>query len=217
MSALRILVMLLFGLAVYFRVFENRLIFYPERTLAGVPLIPHEDVTFTAIDGTLLHGWFIPFKDSDKVFVISHGNAGNIGDRYEMGQYVNQEFHANTFMYDYRGYGQSEGKPSESGTYSDLRGALRYVSSRGYSPKSVYLIGQSLGGAVTVEVASQEPVAGIILEAPLPSIRSLARHYAFSLPIDYFLTARFDSLSKIKNVQAPVVVVHSKRDPVIPL
>jgi len=216
MSILRILLMLVIGLAGYFKLFGSRLIFYPERTLAGVPGIPFEDVRFTADDGTRLHGWFIPFKDSQRVFIISHGNAGNIGDRSLMGEYVHQEFQSNILMYDYRGYGQSEGKPSESGVYSDLRGALGYMLSRGFPPKSVYLIGQSLGGAVTVEVASQQSVAGVILEAPLPSVRTLARHYAFSLPIDYFLSARFDSLSKIHNVRAPIVVVHGKGDPVIP-
>jgi uncharacterized protein len=198
------------------KVFGYRFIFYPERTLGGVPRIPYEDVRFPAADGTQLHGWFIPFKNSHRVFLISHGNAGNIGDRSEMGEYINQEFQANILMYDYRGYGQSEGKPSESGVYSDLRGALRFALSRGYSPKSVYLIGQSLGAAVTVDVASQDSVAGVILEAPLTSVRTLARHYAFSLPVDYFLSARFDSLSKIQNLRVPVAVVHARRDPVIP-
>jgi hypothetical protein len=208
--------MLILGLAIYFRLFESRLIFYPERTLAGVPSMAHEDVRFTAADGTQLHGWFLPFKDSNTVFIISHGNAGNIGDRFEMGEYVTQEFQSNTFMYDYRGYGQSEGKPSEVGVYSDLSGALRYVVSRGYPSKSVYLIGESLGTAVTVEIASQEAVGGIILEASFPSARAVARRHMFSLPVDYFLSTRFDSLSKIRKVRAPIAFVHGKHDPVVP-
>src|SRR3989442_1029020 len=216
MAALRIVVMLIIGLAIYFRLFEKRLIFYPDRTLSGSPHIPYEDVHFAAADGTQLHGWFLPFKSSDRVFIISHGNAGNIGDRYEMAEYINREFESNILMYDYRGYGQSAGDPSEPGLYSDLKGALAYVRSRGYSPGSVYLMGQSLGTAVTVDVASREPVAGIILEAPFPSVRAVARHYMFSIPVDYLLSARFDSLSKISLVHSPVAVVHGKRDPVIP-
>lgn len=216
MAVLRITVMLVLGLTAYLRIFENRLIFYPERTLAASPSVPYENLDFTALDGTRLHGWFIPFEKSRRVFVISHGNAGNIGDRYEMGEYVNQEFEANVLMYDYRGYGRSEGEPSESGLYSDLRGALRYVHSRGYAPDEVYLIGQSLGAAVTVDVAAQEPVAGVILEAPPTSAGAVARWHMFSIPVDLVMRARFDSLSKIHNVRAPIAIVHAKADPVVP-
>lgn len=208
--------MLAIGLTAYFKLFGNRLIFYPERMLAGSPRIPYEDVSFTALDGTQLHGWFIPFKESSRVFVISHGNAGNIGDRYEMGEYVVREFQSNVFMYDYRGYGRSEGQPSEAGIYADVRGAVRYVHSRGFAPALVYLLGQSLGSAVTIDVASEETCGGIILEAPFPSVRAVARRYMFSLPVDYLLGARFDSISKIPNVRAPIAVVHAKGDPVIP-
>jgi uncharacterized protein len=215
-SLLRIALMLVVGLAAYFKLFGNRLIFYPETTIAAVPCIPYEDVIFTAGDGTKLNGWFMPFTATDRVFVISHGNAGNIGDRSEMGEYVSQELRSAVFMYDYRGYGRSEGKPSESGLYSDLRGALRYVRARGYALDKIYLIGQSLGTAVTVEVASQEDVAGIILEAPFPGVREIARSYAFSIPVDFFLSARFDSASKIQAVRAPIAVIHGRRDPVIP-
>jgi fermentation-respiration switch protein FrsA (DUF1100 family) len=216
MAALRIVLMLIVGLAVYFRLFEKRLVFYPDRTLAGFPHVPYEDVHFPAKDGTPLHGWFIPFQGSDRIFVISHGNAGNIGDRYEMAEYLNQEFQTNLLMYDYRGYGRSAGDPSESGLYSDIRGAISYVRSRGYASSSVYLIGQSLGTAVTVDAASQEPVGGIILEAPFTNIKDVARHYMYSMPVDYLLSSRFDSLSKITQVHAPIAVVHGERDPVIP-
>lgn len=176
LSALRIAAMLVIGLAISFQVFEERLIFHPERTLSSSPQSPYEDVQFPAADGTMLHGWFLPFKDSNRVFIISHGNAGNIGYRSEMAQYVRQEFRADVLLYDYRGYGKSSGEPSEQGLYSDLKGALAYVRSRGYSARSVYLMGQSLGTAVTVDLASREPVAGIILEAPFTNVRGVARH-----------------------------------------
>jgi fermentation-respiration switch protein FrsA (DUF1100 family) len=208
--------MLVVGLAAYFKFFGNRLIFYPETTIAAVPRIPYDDVAFTADDGTKLNGWFMPFPGADRVFVISHGNAGNIGDRSELGQYVRQELQSAVFLYDYRGYGRSEGKPSEAGLYSDLRGALRYVGARGYAPDEIYLMGQSLGTAVTVEVASRENVAGIILEAPFPGVQELVRSYTFSIPVDYFLSARFDSDSKIQAVRSPIAVIHARKDPVIP-
>jgi fermentation-respiration switch protein FrsA (DUF1100 family) len=216
LAALRISLMLAIGLAIYFRLFEGRLIFYPTATHAGIPNVPFEDVQFKAADGTRLHGWLIPSNDRSRIFIISHGNAGNIGDRYELGEYVNQEFRASVLMYDYRGYGKSEGKPSEAGLYSDLEGALTYSKSRGYPRNQTYLIGQSLGTAVTVELASREPVAGVILEAPFTSIRAVARHYMFSIPFDYVLKSRFDSLAKVLKLSAPVAVVHGRRDKVIP-
>jgi len=93
--------MLVVGLAAYFKFFENRVIFYPESTIAVVPRIPFDDVTFTADDGTKLNGWFMPFPGAERVFVISHGNAGNIGDRSELGQYVRQELRSAVFLYDF--------------------------------------------------------------------------------------------------------------------
>src|SRR5262245_30534605 len=110
--------MTILGLVLYLKFFEKRLIFYPERTLSGFPHVTYEDVPFAAPDGIQLHGWFVPVPDSANVFIISHGNAGNIGDRYEMAEYVAREFQANVLMYDYRGYGQSAGEPSETGLYS---------------------------------------------------------------------------------------------------
>jgi len=215
-SFVRITLMLLVGLALYFKIFENRFIFYPESELTASPHIPHEDVHFTAADGTRLNGWFVPFAGGNRVFIISHGNAGNIGDRVEMVEYVNAVFESSVFIYDYRGYGRSEGRPSESGLYSDLLGAIRYVRSRGYPSNAIYLLGQSLGTAVTVHVAVKEKVGGIILEAPFTSVRGMVRWYIHSLPFDYFLSARFDSLSKISKVRVPVAIVHAKGDSVVP-
>ena len=215
-SLIRIVVMLLIGLALYLRLFENRLLFYPDKSLAEKPEIPYEEIHFTAADGVRLHGWFIPFENSKRVFLISHGNAGNIGGRAVMGEFVHAEFQGNVLMYDYRGYGLSEGTPSESGLYSDIRGAISYLHSRGFDSKSVFLIGQSMGAAVTVDLASAEPVGGIILEAAPSSVRALVRSIAFHLPLDYLMTARFDSLSKVVNIHAPIAVVHGRKDPVVP-
>jgi fermentation-respiration switch protein FrsA (DUF1100 family) len=192
------------------------LIFYPERTLEDKPDLPYEDVRFNAADGTRLHAWFIPFEGSRRAFLVSHGNAGNIGNRAVMGEFIHREFRTSILMYDYRGYGNSEGKPSEEGLYSDIQGAFRYLQSRGFAAASIYLLGQSLGTAVTIDFASHEAVAGIILEAPFPSSRAVIRRFAFSLPIDYLLKDRFNSLSKVANVHSPIAVVHSRGDPVVP-
>jgi fermentation-respiration switch protein FrsA (DUF1100 family) len=208
--------MLSVGLALLVFFFEKKLIFYPSRNLDAAPRQRHENVQFAAEDGTRLHGWFVPFEGSRRVIIISHGNAGNIGDRVDYIEFVRQEFKENVFAYDYRGYGRSEGSPSEEGTYSDLRGAIRLVESRGFDKSHTYLIGQSLGTAVTLGVAAHEPVAGIILEAPFTSIRELARDRAFSIPVGYLFRSRFDSLAQAATIHTPIVIVHGRRDPVIP-
>ena len=212
----RICVLTLLGVTLYVRIFEKRLVYYPSKELVGHPRLPYEDVFFRASDGVRLHGWFMPRQHTGAVVIVSHGNAGNISDRYEMGEYLTQELDVNVLMYDYRGYGMSEGEPSEEGTYSDIRGAYAYIRSRGYPPSMVFVFGQSLGTAIAIDLAAQETVGGIILEAPFTSVRALARHLTFGLPIDYLLTIRYDSLSKTDGIRAPVAVIHSRRDPVIP-
>ncbi len=215
MAVLRITLMSAIGLVIYFKLFEQCIIFFPEKTLSTFPRVPYEDVHFPALDGTQLHGWYIPVSGSKTVFVISHGNAGNISDRLELTESVAREFRMNVFIYDYRGYGQSAGRPSEAALYADIRGALAFVHSRGYSAHSVYLIGQSLGTAVTIDAASSEDVGGVILEAAFPNVRAVVRRYT-RMPLDYLLSSQFDSLSKILHVHAPIAFVHATRDPVIP-
>ena len=204
------------GLAFYVRAFERRLIYYPDRDFAGAPSLPHEDVGFAAIDRTRLHGWFVPYPESDRVLIVSHGNAGNISHRTSMLEFLHVEFEVSILAYDYRGYGKSDGEPSEEGIYSDVRGAYAYVRSRGYSPTSIYLLGQSLGTAVAVDLAAEEPTAGLILEAPFTSVRDVARRLSLGLPVDLLIRAQYDSLSKIGRIHAPVAIVHARQDPVLP-
>jgi fermentation-respiration switch protein FrsA (DUF1100 family) len=180
-AAARIVAITTLVLIVYVRFFEDSLLYYPESELAGTPSVPFEDVSFTATDGTELHGWFIP-ADSQQVLIVSHGNAGNIGDRAVMGEFLLEEFGVNVFMYDYRGYGLSEGKPSEEGTYLDIRAAYQWVLDRGYAPPSIVLFGQSLGSAVTIDLASEAEVGGVIIEAGPTRIGDVVRRH-FHVPV----------------------------------
>lgn len=101
------------------------------------------------------------------------------------------------------------------GTYSDIRGAYEHVRSRGFAPASIILMGQSLGTAVTVDLAATEMVGGIILEAPFTSITAVARKLYWPLPVSWLLSTKYDSLSKISQMQAPLAIVHATEDPVI--
>ena len=197
------------------KLFEHRLVFHPDREVAGKPAGVYEDVFFEALDGTRLHGWWIPTKESTHALIVSHGNAGNITYRAEAAEFLRDELGVNVFIYDYRGYGQSDGSPSEEGTYSDIRGAFQHVRSRGFAAESIVLMGQSLGSAVTVELAANEKVGGVILEAPLTSVLAVARKLFWFLPVGWLVSTKYDSLSKIARIGAPIAIVHATGDPVI--
>jgi uncharacterized protein len=214
-SAVRVAVVTLIALFIYVKLFEHRFIYFPDRTVAGAPSAPYENVFFNAADATRLHAWWLSHPESSTVLVVSHGNAGNITYRAEVGDFLRSELQTNVFMYDYRGFGQSEGKPSEQGTYADVRAAYGYVKARGFTPNSIFLMGQSLGTAITVDIAASEPVAGVILEAPFTSVAAVARKFTWTLPFRLFVSTKYDSLSKIAQIRAPLVIVHATRDPVI--
>lgn len=203
------------ALVIYVKAFEHRLIFFPDREMAGTPAGPFEDVFFEALDGTHLHAWWLPAPDAARALIVSHGNAGNISHRAGAGEFLREELGVNVLMYDYRGYGRSEGSPTEEGTYSDIRGAFKHVRSRGFEPESIVLMGQSLGSAVTVDLAANEKVGGVILEAPFTSVEAVARTLWWSLPLRGLLTTKYDSLSKIVRIQAPIAIVHATGDSVI--
>ncbi|MBI4474239.1 MAG: alpha/beta hydrolase [Acidobacteria bacterium] len=213
-SAVRIAILTAVAIVVYVKFFEHRLIFFPDREMAGTPLQPFENVYFKTSDDVQLHGWWLPLPTSRRALIISHGNAGNISYRSEMGDFLRGEMGINVLMYDYRGYGQSAGSPSEAGTYSDIRAAYAYVRRRGFEPSSIVLMGQSLGTAITVDLAAEEPIGGVILEAPFTSIAAMARRL-FILPLGALVSTKYDSLSKIGRVRAPVAIVHATGDPVI--
>jgi hypothetical protein len=200
-------------------VIERSFIYFPERELIGDPSgfgLPFDDVSFTAEDGVKLHGWFVP-GETDVTWIWFHGNAGNISHRLENLRLLHDELGVGVFLFDYRGYGRSNGTPSEQGTYRDAEAALAYVLSRPeVDAERIVYFGRSLGAGVAVELATRRPPFALILESPVPSIAELARrHYPF-LPIGGLLRTKYDSLSKIADVRAPLLVLHGDRDDVVP-
>jgi fermentation-respiration switch protein FrsA (DUF1100 family) len=172
------------------------------------------DVWFEAGDGVRLHAWWIEAPQSTLATLFFHGNAGNITHR---------AFHAreilaagsSLLLLDYRGYGRSEGYPTERGLYRDAEAAWKWLLSNGYAPESVILHGESLGTAVAVELAARTHPAGVVLEAPLSSARDVA---ASVLPmIGPFVVWGFDSMSRIPRVNAPKLFIHGARDSIIPI
>lgn len=206
---------------------DSQLIFFPDRNVSRTPAdvgIRYEDAWFAAADGAQLHGWFVPAAggESADTLLWFHGNAGNIGDRIDNLLLISRRLGVSVFIFDYRGYGRSGGKPSERGLYADGEAALAYLRERGDVDMSrLTLFGRSLGCAVAVELATRHPVKTIILESPFTSIDAMARRMrgglAALVPTSWVVRSKFDSLSKIANVHSPVMLLHGDMDDIVPI
>ena len=203
---------------------ERYFIYFPTREIFLTPEthnVPFEDVEFTAGDGVTLHGWFIPAgkegSGAPPTLVWFHGNGGNLSHRVTNITLLRHHVRTNIFIYDYRGYGRSEGVPSESGIYRDGEAAVRYLLTRTDvdSGRLVYF-GRSLGASVALQEALRHPPAGIILESPFISIAAMAQKL-YGLPLGRFLLTRYDNESKIRRLRLPLLVLHGDRDQIVPL
>ena len=199
---------------------EDRFIFHPDRVIKRDPGqigLAFEDVFFTTEDGIRLHGWFIPHRESRAIFVWFHGNAGNIGDRLLNIKLLHDHIKTDIFIFDYRGYGRSEGSVSEEGTYLDGAAAIQYLLAPDKAAaRPLILFGRSMGAAVAAEMATRFESGGLILESPFVSIREMARAIFPSLPIGSLLRTRYDTLEKIRKLKAPLLVLHGDHDEVVP-
>jgi uncharacterized protein len=199
---------------------DNQFIFFPERELiitpAGVGL-PFREVFFPAEDGVLLHGWLVPGEPGKPLVLFFHGNAGNISHRVENLELLHR-LGVSVFIVSYRGYGRSEGRASEEGTYRDARGALNWLRSDGWETSQMVYFGRSLGAAVAVQLALEAPPAGLILETPFTSIAAMGRHHnpILYLLLGWTLNARYDSLAKIEHIRAPLLIFQGDRDTIAP-
>jgi len=203
-------------------IFEDQFIYFPEKYPKGPydqarSIANLQDCWITTQDGVKIHAWYAPAESARATLVISHGNAGNLSHRYLILRSL-QRHRYNVLMYDYRGYGRSEGTPSEEGIYSDGRAALDFVLTLpGVDSSRTFLWGTSLGGAVALDVATQRAVAGIILESTFTSAADVARILYPFLPVRYFLRTKLNSIEKIKSLHVPILIVHGSHDTIIPI
>jgi len=199
---------------------EKSLIFYPTSDIDQTPEelgLPYEDITFTTEDGVRLNGWFIPSPEGDLTLLWFHGNAGNISHRLDNIRLLHEKVKIHIFIWDYRGYGRSEGSVSERGTYKDATAALKYLRSRkDLDPKKIVFYGRSLGAAVAVDLALREESLALIIETPFASIREMAKLVFPFLPIGPFLRTRYDTLEKIRQVRGPLLILHGDQDDIVP-
>jgi len=199
--------------------FEEAFIYFPSREEFGTPAdhgLDYHEAYLTTADGVRVHGWHVPAR-GPLTLLWFHGNAGHVGHRLEQLALIHERLGVGLFLLDYRGYGRSEGRPSEQGTYRDASAALAYLrAQREMDPEGIVLYGQSLGCAVAVELATRGRVRGLILEAPFASVPAVARAIYPFLPVGPFIRNRYDSLSRIARVGAPVLILHSEHDEIVP-
>ena len=178
-----------------------------------------EECEFEAQDGIRLHGWWHASGESDgsdPVLLWCHGNAGNITNRNENMRML-AERGMSFFIFDYRGYGKSEGKPSEQGLYSDAEAAYRYVTGElGVPAERVVIFGRSLGSGVATHLALHEPCAGLILESAFTSVPAMARKVVPVLPLWRFVDTEFDNLERGPRLSVPLLSIHGDADGLVP-
>lgn len=177
---------------------------------------PYEELELAAEDGPRLHAWWIPGPPEGPVVLFSHGNGGNISHRFDkLGLF--RRAGASVLIYDYRGYGRSTGTPSEQGTYRDGEAAWRWLTrEKRIPPERVVLYGESLGSAIALELALREKPAGLILDSPFTSTIAMGQEIFPFLPVRWLVRYRYDNLSKIAKLSAPLLVMHSPEDDIVP-
>ena len=196
--------------------FQRRLIYLPDAGPVALPRIKGteglREVDLVSKDGVALKAWFWP-APSRTTLLLLHGNAGHRGHRIEWLEAL-RPLGVGMFILDYRGYGGSEGSPSEEGLVLDAEAAVDWLTSQGSGP--IVYLGESLGTGVAVELAKRRPPVALILQSAFTSLVDVARaHYAF-LPVRLLLRDRFDSLSKIAEVRCPTLLIHGTLDALVP-
>lgn len=211
--------LLYLGMLLALMFFEESMIFFPTPypdgnwDTAGTTV---EDAWFQAADGVRLHGWFFPHEQPRAVVLFAHGNAGNLTHRrFHMRRL--QQLGVSVLIFDYRGYGRSQGRPDEPGILADARAARKWLAEKcGIAETQIVLQGESLGGGVMVDLAVSDGARGLVLENTFTSLPDVGAYHYPALPVRFFMRNRLDSLSKIAAYHGPLLQVHGDADRVIP-
>lgn len=218
---MRILLIIVFAIIIFkvlFIFLEQKGLYHPDKEVPETPKnlgIAFEDVNFKTAGGQTLNGWFIPAPGAKITILYCHGNAGNICDRLHKVEFFHN-MRVNFFLYDYRGFGKSTGKPSEKGLYEDARSAYDYLVSRNDADKfKIVAYGKSLGGPVAADLCLNRKVSALILEGSFASVTLRAQQIYPFLPMKFFITQKYDTMAKVKNLRIPKLIAHGKQDEVI--
>ena len=200
-------------------IFQRNILFVPGKSapLTEGSLVPEaEDISLRTTDGLILHSWFFKGKKAKPLILYFQGNTGTIADRDKKASHFLDLGYSFLFV-GYRGYGGNSGTPSEKGFNLDANAAIAFAISEGFNSNEIVLYGESLGTGVAINLAQKTRVLSVILEAPYTSIAKVASERYWFVPVDYLLKDRFDSISKIKDLNIPLLILHGDKDQVIDL
>jgi len=226
LSILRIVLAVYVGLCLLLLFRQSSYVYYPDRQVGLTPAyfrIPFEDVRIETGDGETLAGWYVEAADgaaepcaNSLTVMLCHGNGGDIGDRLMTVQTF-RDMGLNVLLFDYRGYGDSTGRPSEQGTYTDAMAVWEYLTrERGARPDRIVIFGRSLGSAVGTWLAKRVEPAALVLESAFTSAPDMAGRMFPYLPVRLLCRFRYDTIGVIGEVGCPVLVIHSPGDEMVP-
>jgi fermentation-respiration switch protein FrsA (DUF1100 family) len=215
------------GIGIFFTIlillFQSKLIFFPNVPGREIETTPdemgylYEEITLKTKDKVKLSSWFIPADSSRGVVLFCHGNAGNISHRFESIQ-IFHSLGLSVFIFDYRGYGQSEGRISERGTYCDAQAAWDFlVEERGVRPGDIILFGRSLGGSIAAYIAQNTSPRVLIIESTFTSIVDIGKEIYPFLPVRLLSRFHYNTIEYVKNCTCPILIIHSENDEMIPI
>jgi fermentation-respiration switch protein FrsA (DUF1100 family) len=210
------------ALAALLYAFQSRFIYFPEmgradRATPAQLRLPFEELRIMTADGEQLHGWFVPAADARGSVLFLHGNAGSIVHRLDWLPLF-QRLRLSALLVDYRGFGQSSGRPSEAGTHADAEAAWRHLTeTRGIPAARIVVMGESLGAAVAARLAARTAPAALVLHSAFTSAPDLAADLYPFLPARQLTRYAYDTLAAVRELRCPLLVAHSPGDEIVPL
>ncbi len=218
-NAILLILLLLVSLYFFSPYIESFFIFYPTSSFDSVPTdfrLKYEDVYFETKDEITLHGWFFPLEGKYPVILFCHGNAGNISHRLEnIKLLLDQKLQV--FIFDYRGYGKSAGRPSEKGLYMDGLAAYDFlVKQKKIPPYKIVSFGRSLGASLAIEISLMREVRALIIESAFTSTKEMAKTMFLFHAFSFLLPPHFNNIEKITQITVPKLIIHGENDEIVP-
>jgi len=216
-AAVLFIAYLVLGLILYFM--QPRFLYGPVREVPYTPGelgLTFESVAFKSADSLELTGWYIPAEDSKLTVLLCQGNGGNMVHRLDSIN-IFHNLGVNCFIFDYRGYGRSEGKPTEEGTYLDAAAAYKWLTEvKKIRPDDIIIFGRSLGGSIAAQLAGKVKAKGLAIESTFTSYVEMGKKFYPYMPVRWFASFSYKTTDYIKEVHCPVMIIHSRNDEIVP-
>jgi len=207
------------GLGMILFLMQPTFLYAPVSEVSHTPAelgLDFESVVFRSCDGLKLAGWYIPAENSKLTVLFCHGNGGNMMHRLDS---INLFYNLglNCFIFDYRGYGQSQGKVSEQGTYLDAAAAYKWLTEeKKILPNNIITFGRSLGGSIAAQLASKVEVGSLVIESCFTSYVDMGRKLYPYMPVRWFARFSYNTIDYLRTVHCPVMIIHSRDDEIVP-